>query len=119
MTTVLVIGFDPRAFTGHDPGPVLDGLAHSRARFRELGIDAREVLVDPADAPREAIAAALRADRYDCVLVGGGLRHSDEYLVLFEDVVNLVHRHAPDAEIAFNATPATCAEAVLRRVGPR
>jgi hypothetical protein len=34
------------------------------------------------------------------------VRKPDDQLELFERVVNLVRRHAPDAAIAFNATAA-------------
>ncbi|ALE73961.1 MULTISPECIES: hypothetical protein [unclassified Pseudonocardia] len=116
MTTVLVIGFDPRTIPGYDPTPVLAGLERGRARFHELGLDAHECLVDPADGAVEAITAALTARRYDCVVVGGGLRSSPEHLRLFEEVVNLVRVHAPAAEIAFNTAPDDCADAVRRRI---
>jgi hypothetical protein len=48
-----------------------------------------------------------------CVVIGGGEGNQPE---LFERVVNLVRRHAPDAAIAFNATPADTFEAAARRV---
>jgi len=37
-------------------------------------------------------------------------------LELFEQVINLVHRHAPDAAIAFSAAPADTYEAAARWV---
>ncbi|ANY08647.1 hypothetical protein [Pseudonocardia sp. HH130630-07] len=116
MTTVLVIGLDPVAIPGYDPAPVLAGLERSRARFRELGIEAHECLVAPGPAALPAIAAALRARRYDCVVVGGGIRGAPELLGLFEEVVNLAREHAPAAQIAFNTTPSDCADAVRRRI---
>lgn len=116
MTTVLVIGFDPRAIPGYDPTPVLAGLERGRARFRELAMDAHECLVDPAVGAVAAVTAALTARRYDCVVVGGGLRTSPEHLGLFEEVVDLVRVHAPTAGIAFSTAPDDCADAVRRRV---
>jgi len=35
-------------------------------------------------------------------------------LHLFETVINLVHRHAPQASIAYNATPADTYDAAAR-----
>lgn len=49
-------------------------------------------------------------------MVGGGVRKPEELTELFETIVNLVHRHAPDAEIAFNATPHDLVDAVTRRL---
>jgi hypothetical protein len=45
-------------------------------------------------------------------VVGGGVRRGE--LELFEQVVNLVRRHAPDAAIAFNSRPDTTFEAAAR-----
>ncbi len=46
------------------------------------------------------MADALRGGPWDCVLVGGGLRGGE--VVLFEQVLNLVHELAPGARIALN-----------------
>ena len=114
MPRVLVIGLDPLRIPGWDPEPVLAALARGRARFAELGIDAEMCLVDPADEPEAAVTAALTKQDYDCVVVGGGIRKHEPLLELFERVVNLVHRHAPGAAIAFNSTPDDTAEAARR-----
>jgi hypothetical protein len=39
-------------------------------------------------------------------------------LLLFEKVINLVHRLAPQASICFNSNPADSVAAVQRRVAP-
>ena len=57
------------------------------------------------------MTAALRARSYDCVVVGAGLRKPRERLLLFEKVLNLIHRLAPNAAISFNTTPADTTEA--------
>ncbi len=62
--------------------------------------------------------AALTAKRYDCVMIGAGLREPPERLLLFERVLNLVHRLAPDACICFNTSPADSAAAVQRCLTP-
>jgi hypothetical protein len=46
-------------------------------------------------------------------VIGGGVRNQ---LELFERTVNLVRRHAPDAAIAFNTTPADTFDAAARWV---
>ncbi len=45
---------------------------------------------------------------------GAGIRTADDQLELFEQVINLVRRHAPGAAIAFNATPSDTYEAAAR-----
>jgi hypothetical protein len=59
----------------------------------------------------DVVTTALSAQPWECVVVGGGVRHDDR---LFERVINLVHRHASSAAIAFNATPASTFDAAAR-----
>ena len=113
---VLVIGLDPYRVPGPwDPKPVADGIEIGRARFIERGVGAEFCLVglDGSDDVEAVITAALCAQPWECVVIGGGVRNQ---LDLFERVVNLVHRHAPDAAIAFNATPTDTFEAAARWV---
>lgn len=114
---VLVIGLDPARLDGWDPEPVLAAMALGQARFDELGIDADMCLVAPDDDPEAAIVAALTGNDYACVVIGGGIRKHEPLLWLFENTVNLVHRHAPNAAIAFNSTPVDTADAALRWLG--
>jgi hypothetical protein len=118
---VLVIGLDPHRVPGPwDPEPVVDAIAVGMTDLTKRGFDAKACLVglDGSDDIEARITAELQSQRWDCVLVGGGIRHSEERLELFELIVNLVHRHAPSAEIAFNRTLDDIADAVARRFGP-
>jgi hypothetical protein len=113
---VLVIGLDPYRVPGPwDPRPVADAIEVGRARFVEHGVAAEFCLVglDGSDDVEAVVTAALGAQPWECVVVGGGVRNQVE---LFERVVNLVRRHAPDAAIAFNATAADTFEAAARWV---
>jgi hypothetical protein len=83
-------------------------------RVRRAGFDVDACLLAPGETAEAEVEAALRAKRYACVVIGAGLREPPEHLLLFENVLNLVHRLAPDAGIAFNSTPADTAEAVQR-----
>lgn len=115
---MLVIGLDPYRVPGPwDPKPVADGIEVGRRRFAEHGIDAVFCLVglDGGDDVEAVITDALLSQAWECVVVGGGVRHD---LELFERVINLVHRHAPDAAIAFNETPSDTFDAAARWVGP-
>ncbi|MBV9845013.1 MAG: hypothetical protein JOZ47_08085 [Kutzneria sp.] len=111
---VLVIGLDPARIPGWDPEPVQAAIARGHARFGDHGIEADLCLVAPDENPEEAIAAALNREGYACVVIGGGIRKHEPLLGLFERVVNLVRRHAPDAAIAFNSSPEDTADAALR-----
>lgn len=111
---VLVIGVDPARLEGWDPEPVQAALARGRARFDDYGIEADWCLVALDDDPEGAIVEALTGSEHACVVIGGGIRTHEPLLGLFEKVVNLVRRHAPDAAIAFNSTPEDCADAARR-----
>ncbi len=116
---VLVIGLDPRRVPGPwDPEPVVAAIESGMQELAARGFEADACLVglDGKDVAA-TVTAALTSRPRDCVVVGGGIRKPEELLELFEDVVNLVHRHAPRAEIAFNARPDDLVEAVVRRLG--
>ncbi len=115
---VLVIGLDPYRVPGPwDPQPVADAIAVGIARFAEHGLGVETCLLglDGSDDVAAVVAAALRARRWECVVIGGGVRYEDQ-LELFEQVLNLVRRYAPDAAIAFNSTPADTFDAAARWV---
>ncbi|MEV6483267.1 hypothetical protein [Streptomyces sp. NPDC051576] len=114
---VLVIGLDPRRVPGPwDPEPVVAAIEAGLAKFAEHGVGVESCLfgLDGSDDVDEVVGNALRAHPWECVTVGGGLRHSDDQVELLERVINLVRRHAPDAAIAFNSSPATTYEAAAR-----
>jgi hypothetical protein len=113
---VLVIGFDPYRVPGPwDPKPVAEAIEVGRARFVEEGVVAQFCLfgLDGSDDIEAVVTSALDVRAWECVVVGGGVRHD---LELFERVINLVHRHAPHAAIAFNETAAATFEAAARWV---
>jgi hypothetical protein len=56
----------------------------------------------------------LKAQAYDCVVIGAGIRLPPHRLSMFEAVINAVHRAAPDAAIAFNTRPKDNADAAAR-----
>jgi hypothetical protein len=112
---VLVIGFDPYRIPGPwDPTPIADGIAVGLAKFADHGVGVESCLfgLDGSDDVEAVVAAALQARPWECVVVGGGVRTGD--VGLFERVLNLVRRHAPDAAIAFNSTPSDTYEAAAR-----
>lgn len=118
---VLVLGLDPHRVPGPwDPQPVAAAITAGMSRLVGHGFDAEACLVglDGSDDIESLITTALRRHRWECVVVGGGLRSAEDQLELFESVINLVHRHAPQATIAFNTRPEDLAEAVARHLPP-
>lgn len=115
---VLVIGLDPYRVPGPwDPRPVADAIEAGLTRFAEHGVEVETCLfgLDGSDDVAAVVTAALRARPWKCVIIGGGVRDEGE-LELFEQVINLVRRYAPDAAIAFNSTAEDMIEAAARWV---
>lgn len=120
---VLAIGIDP-AFIDFNTMPQFS-LEMFRSyidseieRVRALGYDVESCLIDLGDTAEAVTTRALQSGEFDCVLIGAGLRQPRERLLLFERILNLIHRHAPGASICFNTTPADSAEAVRRWITP-
>ena len=116
MAPVLLIGLDPRKIPGFDPAPVELAIAIGNKRFVDAGIDVDTCLVEMDSAARTIIADALQVKPYGVVAIGGGIRKPDELVELFEDVIDLIRRHAPQAAIAFNTNPVTSFDAAKRRM---
>lgn len=115
--SVLVIGLDPYRVPGPwDPEPVATAIKAGIDKFAAHGVTVATCLLglDGSTDAEAVVSDALRARRWDCVTVGGGLRHSDDQVELLELIVNLIRRLAPDAAIAFNSSPDTTYEAAAR-----
>jgi hypothetical protein len=111
---VLVIGLDPYRVPGPwDPTPVAEGIAAGMARFAAAGVGAESCLIglDGSDDIEAVVAGALDSRPWEVVVIGGGIRND---LDLFERVLNLVHRRAPAAAIAFNSAPDGTLDAAAR-----
>jgi hypothetical protein len=117
----LVIGVDPYRVPGPwDPAPVVDAIAVGMARFADAGVAVDSCLfgLDGSDDIEAVVTEALDSRPWEVVVVGGGVRKPEELLDLFERIVNLVRRHAPDAAIAFNSSPVDTFDAAARWLGP-
>ena len=122
--SVLSVGLQPQlidfadpayaAFPGMTAEKVQGGLDRDIAALNALGYDARLCLTDFGETAEDVIRATLQKKRYDCVVIGAGVRTIDKNFLLFEKVLNVVHENAPQARICFNTGPFDTAEAVLR-----
>jgi len=120
MPTVLALGLDPAAVSLPDRPDLTPALVRAFVeaqleRLRSLGYVVQGCLVDAGETAEAVTLRHLKAQSFDCVLFGAGLR-APEHLLLFEKLVNLVHTAAPGAKICFNTSPADTAEAVQRWV---
>ncbi|WP_369173543.1 hypothetical protein AB5J49_38770 [Streptomyces sp. R28] len=114
MPSVLVVGYDPSAIPGVDAQALRVALDKELARFGEHGIDAAMTLVVFDESAESTLVASLADRPWDVVVVGGGIRKTEQLLPLFEQIVNLIRRHAPQAAIAFNTSGGDSVEAAQR-----
>jgi hypothetical protein len=119
---VLMLGLDPKLVDyAHlavklDEATLRAGLAADEERLRDLGYDAKWLLVDRGETAEALVSAALKEKTFDCVLVGAGIRTVPPLFPLFEKLINLVHEGAPHAKICFNTVPDDTAVSVQRWV---
>ncbi|MEU6968961.1 hypothetical protein AB0A71_14700 [Kitasatospora aureofaciens] len=114
MPSVLVLGIDPHAVPGMDGAVIRAALDQELARFGEHAIDASMALIALDESAESTMITALSEREWDVVVIGGGIRKPEPLLPLFEQVVNLVRRHAPKASIAFNTSGGDSVEAAKR-----
>jgi hypothetical protein len=118
--SVLALGLDPTfadysQLPGLTPELINSYIDAQVERLQALKYDAVSCLVDTGATAEAVTSWHLASRRYDCVMIGAGLR-APPHLLLYEKLINLVHAHAPGAKICFNSTPADTAEAVQRWV---
>lgn len=120
---VLFVGQEPETVDFSDPAlpPGLDaskihaGIAVGMQQMAKRGWEADLCLVRPDETAAIAVERQLAKASYDCVVIGGGIRIPPKSLLLFETLINAVHRSAPNACIAFNTSPQDTADAAARR----
>lgn len=123
--TVLLIGEEPGLVDYSDPAippgmsadVIWDGITEAQKRFEGLGYRADLCLTDRGETAEAVIAGKLDGACYDCVVIGAGLRVPPANFLLFEKVINAVHRHAPGTPIAFNTRPEDSPDAAQRWLG--
>jgi hypothetical protein len=119
---VLLVGLDPD-IVDKPPVPELTAakvraaVEAESAKLETLGYSVKSLLVDDGKTAEAVLTDALTTSRYDCIMIGAGLRIVPPYLLLFEKLINVVHRHAPaSTKLCFNSNPSDTAEAVGRWV---
>ncbi|HET7834184.1 MAG TPA: hypothetical protein VFL43_00125 [Variovorax sp.] len=118
-TQVLVIGLEPTlvdfsSMPDMNAGKVRAGLEADQAKLAALGYEADLCLTDLGETAADMVARKLSEKAFDCVVIGAGIRTIPAYFLLFERLINVVHRAAPGARICFNTRPSDTAEAVQR-----
>ena len=122
--SVLVIGLDPTLIDFSQPGyapgmdatRVLAALKSSEDELTRLGYDVQTCLTDFGETAEEVVQSQLQGGRFDCVMIGAGVRLNPNNFILFEKLINVAHEHAPQAKMCFNRLPSDIGEAVQRWV---
>ncbi len=122
MKRVVLIGLVPEAVDFSDPAlppgmnaeKIRAGVEIARADIAARGWSAEVCFIMPDDSATPTIERCLTAGRYDCVVIGAGVRLPPSRLALLEIVINTVRRAAPDTPIAFNTRPQDSGAAAAR-----
>lgn len=116
---VLMVGWHPSAvnydkYPGLTPEKLEASLRADETGLTALGYEATLAFIHSSETAASDLAGMLQGTAYDVVLIGAGVRKDDEHFLVFEQLVNVVHEHAPQARIAFNTGPMDSAAAVQR-----
>jgi len=122
MTRILFVGqapetvdfSDPALPPGFDAEKIQAGIDFAAAKIAERGWVGDICMIPPDATGIATLEKQLASATYDCVVIGGGLRLPPKGLLIFEKVVNAIHKAAPGSAIAFNTRPEDTAEAAAR-----
>lgn len=120
--SVLVVGLDPALIDFSQPGyapgmtaaKVFAGIKFSEDDLARRGYSATTCLTDFGETAEAVVQDQLQQQRFDCVMIGSGVRSNPSNFLLFEKLINVVHRHAPQASLCFNQMPHDITDAVQR-----
>ena len=127
MARILLLGLEPEAVDYSDPAlppgmsaeKIRAGIAFAVGQFTDRGWESDVGYILPDESAGPTVERLLGATKYDCVVIGGGVRVPPRNLALFEVVINAVRKAAPSAAIAFNTRPDDSADAAAHWVAAR
>jgi hypothetical protein len=122
MKRVLLVGLDPATVDFSDPAlppgmtaeKIHAGINLALTNMTERGYLAENCFINPDETAVPTVERRLADDRYDCVVIGAGVRLPPNRLILFEALVNTIRRAAPQTAIAFNSRPEDTGAAAAR-----
>jgi hypothetical protein len=122
MKRILFIGQEPETVDYSDPAlprgfdaqKIRAGIDVGMKQMSERGWHPDLCLIRPDGTAASEVERRLSLMKYDCVVIGGGIRMPPKSLLLFEQIVNAVRRADPGASIAFNTRPEDTGDAAAR-----
>lgn len=122
---ILLIGIDPRHLSqvklpdGVTPELIKAEAIQANQALKQLGYEVHNCSTDLGETATFVVADLLAQHLYECIMIGAGIRTVNEHLILFENLINLIHHNAPNSAICFNTRPADSVAAILRHTGNR
>jgi hypothetical protein len=120
MKEILLIGIDPKFLdpnslpAGLTPEMVREQAKQANEKLLAEGYRIHNCLIDLGETAEKTIKAKLSEMKFDGIMIGAGIRILPPNTLLFEKVINLLHKEAPQATFCFNMSPIDTIEAVKR-----
>nr|WP_315034601.1 hypothetical protein [uncultured Chryseobacterium sp.] len=127
IQSILIIGADPddvgaisnpyqKEATLLSPSKVSEEIQSEKRAIESDGFKTEMLLVRRAKDSVKTISLHLQNESYDIILIGAGVRIIPDYLSTFEEVINTIHRYAPQSEIVFSTAYNTLYDALKRKI---
>lgn len=122
MKTVLIIGMNPYTIDyntpeipkGLTPEMVEQGTNAMLEKLTGMGYPAEKFFIDNGTTDLSGLIRQLQSNTYGGIVIGNGIRSLTANFLLFEQLINIVHEHAPKSKIIFNTLPTDTDQAVKR-----
>uniref|UniRef100_UPI00214D9931 hypothetical protein n=1 Tax=Parapedobacter tibetensis TaxID=2972951 RepID=UPI00214D9931 len=122
MKKVLIIGMDPHTIDFTSPEipqgltieKIEQGANATVEKLNSMGYDAELFLIETGATDLSNLENHLNEKSFDGIVIGNGIRGIAANFILFEQIINAVHAHAPKSKIIFNTLPTDTDEAVKR-----
>src|SRR5262249_33891745 len=119
---ILLVGLDPATVDFSDPAlppgmsaeKIHAGFKVALADMAARGWQAENCFINPDETAVPTVERRVAEGRYDCVVIGAGVRLPPGRLVLFEALGNAIHPAAPGAARAFHRRPEDTGAAAAR-----
>lgn len=116
---VLMVGWHPTVvdyskYPGLTAEKLEGALRADEKKLNDQGYDASIGFIFSGDTATDQLTETLKANTFDVVMIGAGVRKDDDHFLIFEKLVNIVHEHAPNTHIAFNTGPMDSDVAIQR-----